>query len=124
MGEKKLESQIKEFSDLAKQDPNIDVASLMLSALKNENQNKVPPERKKWAYIISLVAPPFGLLYALKFYFSDEEDARGVANTCVILTLFSAVLFWVAFKTILSGSGSSLDKIQQIKPSDVYELGQ
>jgi Na+-driven multidrug efflux pump len=96
----------------------------MLNALQNEDKNKVSSKMKRWAYLVSLGAPPFGLLFALKLFFSDEDDARDVAWMCVTLTAVSVLLFAVGLKLIMSGSGTSLDQIQKITPQQIQELGQ
>lgn len=120
--EKKLEEQLQEYKELAKEDKNVDVASLMINALQNQDKKLVSRRQKKWAYIISVAAPPFGLLFALKFYFGDENDGKRVANICVILTVVSGIFFLIMFKMLLSGIGGNLDQIQQIKPQDIQQL--
>lgn len=120
----KLERQFQDYQNLAKENKNIDVASLMLNAIQNQNQNVVSSKTKKWAYLISVGLPPFGLLFALKFYFSEEDDAKNVAYMCIVLTIVSVLLFYFLMKVVLSGSGTSLQQIQQIKPSDIQQLTQ
>jgi hypothetical protein len=122
--EKKIEQTFKEYQDVAKENPNVDVAALMLSTLQNHDQNMVSSKWKKWAYTISLGMPPVGFLFALKFYFDDKEDARSVANTCIVLTVISVVFYVLLSKMIFSSSGASLQQIQQIKPSDIQQLYQ
>ena len=123
----KLEQQIAEYAALAKDNKKIDVASLMLNALQSENRNTVNQKAKRWAYFIAIAAPPFGLLLALKYYFSDKDDAKYVANVCVVLTIVSLGLLWF-FAHILLSSGNltpaQLEQIQHIKPSDIQELTQ
>jgi hypothetical protein len=122
--DKDLENKINLYSDVAKQNPNVDVGMLMLNALQNEDKNKVPGKWKKWAYLISIGAPPFGLLFALKYFFSDEDDARDVACICVTLTAVSVLLFAIGFKLMMSSAGTSMDQIQKITPQQIQELGQ
>jgi hypothetical protein len=122
--EKDLEKKINLYQDAAKQNPNVDVGMLMLNALQNEDKNKVSSKMKRWAYLVSLGAPPFGLLFALKLFFSDEDDARDVAWMCITLTAISVLLFAVGLKLMMSGSGTSLDQIQKITPQQIQELGQ
>jgi len=124
MSETKLEKTIEEYSKLGKENKNIDVASLMLSALKNEKQNEASPKMKRWAYLVSLGLPPLGLLFALKFYFGDEDDARKTAYICVLLTIASFILLWWTSKLVFTSSGTSVQQIEQIKPSDIYQLTQ
>ena len=122
--DKDLEKKIDLYQSIAKQNPNVDVGMLMLNALQNEDKNKVPGKWKKWGYLISLGAPPFGLLFALKYFFSDEDDAKDVAWMCVTLTAVSLLLFAVGFKLMMSSTGTSLDQIQKITPQQIQELGQ
>ncbi len=119
MDDNKLEQQVSEYAKLAKESPNIDVASLMLNAL-NKKENLVSGKTKKWAYLISVGLPPFGLLFALKFYFfSGEDDASSVGNICVILTVLAMAFMWFTFKTMLSSGGTSLQQLQQITPQEI-----
>jgi Na+-driven multidrug efflux pump len=96
----------------------------MMNALATQKQNQVSAKTKKWTYLISIGVPPFGLLFALKYFYSDEEDAKTVAWSCVILTAVSILLFWLLGAAVFSGSGTSVQQLQQIKPTDVYQLGQ
>jgi hypothetical protein len=122
--DKDLEKKINLYQDAAKNNPNVNVGMLMMNALQNENKNLVSSKTKKWAYLISLGVPPFGLLFALKYFFSGESDAKEVAWMCVTLTAVGILLFIIGGKLLLSGSGTSLQQIQQIKPSDIQQLGQ
>lgn len=119
--DKKIEERFSEFQALGKEDKNVDVAKLMLYSL-NQKGNVVSPKKKRWAYIISLALPPIGLLLALKYYFDDEDDARHVANMCVIITILSLLLAWISIKMLFSGTGTSLNQIQQINPKDLQDL--
>ncbi len=120
MPDSKLEQEIGEYSKLAK-DKNVDVAALMLSALQNDQRNVIKPSTKRWAYLISLGIPPLGLLFALYFYFGDSDDGKQAAVVCAVLTVISIIAAIILTKVILSGSGTSLEQIQQIKPQDIYE---
>jgi hypothetical protein len=123
--DKKLEERISEFQALGKEDKNVDVAKLMMFSLENRG-NVVSVKKKRWAYIVSLGFPPIGFLLALKYYFDDEEDARHLANVCVVLTLASLLLVWISFKMLSSGSAGltsdQLNQIQQINPNDLQDL--
>ena len=122
--ETKLAEQIKDYADVAKENPNVDMGLLLSSALQNQNQPVVSSKVRKWAYLVSVALPPFGLLFALKYFFSDESDARQVAWTCVILTAVGIAGLWIGAKLIFSGSGTSVQQIQQIKPNDIIQLTQ
>jgi hypothetical protein len=122
--EKKLEKELEMYENLAKDNKKIDVASLMINAIKNQERNYVSFKQKKWAYLISVGLPPLGLLFALKFYFSDETDAKQVANICVLLTILSGLSLWLISKMIFSSSGVNLEQIQQINLNDIKNLTQ
>jgi hypothetical protein len=119
--DKKIEEHISQFQALGKEDKNVDVAKLMLYSL-NQKGKVVSPNKKRWAYIISLGLPPIGLLLALKYYFDEEDDARHVANMCILITLFSLLLAWISIKMIFSGTGTDLNQIEQLNPKDIQDL--
>ncbi len=122
--DKRLEEQIKEYQAVGKENPNVNMGLLMMNALQNQQQNLVSAKAKKWAYLISIGLPPLGLVFALKYFFDDKDDARQVAMICVLLTVISILLFWLTTKLLLSGSGASIQQIEQIKPSDIMQLTQ
>ena len=122
--DKKLEEQVSEYAQMAKANPKIDAAMLMMSALENQKASVVSPSAKRWAYLVSIGLPPVGLLFALNYFMKDEEDAKQVAWVCVILTVVSIILFWLFAKALFSSSGTSLEQIQQINPKDIYQLSQ
>jgi hypothetical protein len=123
--DKKIEERISQFQALGKEDKNVDVAKLMMFSL-NEKGNAVSSKKKRWAYIVSLGLPPIGFLLALKYYFDDEDDARHVANVCVVITLAALLMVWISFKMLSSGSAgpaeTELNQIQQINPKDLQDL--
>lgn len=123
MSDQKLDEIVTEYADLAK-DKNIDVAALMMNALKQADENRLSSKTKRWAYLISLGIPPLGLGFALWFYFSDKSDGKSAAIACVLLTVFSIIGSIIFIDMFFSGSGTSVEQIQQIKPTDIYELTQ
>lgn len=124
MADKKLEEIVSEYAELAK-DKNVDAAALMINALQQQDQNKLSSKSKRWAYLISLGVPPVGYLLGLYYYFmKDESDAKTTAYLCFALTTVSLLLTVVFFNVILSSSGTSLKQIEQIKPTDIYQLTQ
>ncbi len=123
--EEQLAKQFTEYQEVGKEHPDVDVASLMMHALDDTHQDLVSGRQKKIAYVVSIGAPPLGLLFALKFYFFDEsDDARHVALMCVLLTAIGGVLFWISVKMFFSSAGVSVNQIQQITPQDILELQQ
>jgi hypothetical protein len=119
-----LEKQIETYAALAKEDKNIDVASLMIHALDSNSKDAdmLSAGQKRWAYIIALGAPPFGLFFALKFWFSGKDDGQDAALICVVLTAVSVMILVILTKVLFSGGSAQLDQIQQIKPQDVRQL--
>ena len=118
MDNKQLEQQIEQYRELAKENPKIDVSTLVLNAFQNSSgeQNYLSKKEKRWGYWIALGIPPFGLIFAAKFYFSHKQDGKSSAWVCVALTVFSLLLFVILFKVTLSSSGTSLQQIEQINP--------
>lgn len=122
--EEHLAKQVEEYQKIAKENPNVNVSMLMLNALSNEKQNKVSSKAKRISYFVSIGIPPFGFLIALKYFWSSEEDAPNVAWTCVILTILSVITLWITGKIMLSGSGTSINQISNIKTQDIMQLTQ
>lgn len=123
MSDEKLEEMVKVYADLAKDD-KIDASALLINALEQEDQNRISSKTKRWAYLISIGAPPLGLIFAVWFYFGGKSDGKNSAIMCVILTAVSLLITIILFKVILSGSGASVQQIEQIKPADIYQLSQ
>lgn len=124
MGDERLAQQVDEYAKIAKENPNVDMGLLMMNALQTQKANSVSGKAKRWAYLTSISAPPLGLFFALKYYFSDEDDAKEVAMICVILTVVALLMFWLFGKILFAGSGVSPQQIEQIKPADIYQLTQ
>ncbi len=122
--DKNLEEKIKDYQEAAKANQGVDLAALMINALKTENQNLVPDRQKHWAYLISIGLPPLGLLFAIRYFLSDKDDAKNVAWICVALTAVSVLLFVVLLKVFVSSSGTSLQQIEQINVIDIHQLSQ
>jgi len=124
MDENKLADQIKQFQDLAKENPGVDVTKLVMNAFETNAspQNYLTKRQKYWAYTISAGAPPFGLLFALKFYTGGKTDGKTAAWICVALTVFSVVVGFVMFQSFLSSSGTSLDQLQNLKVQDYQQV--
>jgi hypothetical protein len=119
-----LAQKIDEYQKLYKDNKEIDIAALMANALSEHRDNRVSAKLRRWAYLISISAPPFGLMFALKFYFDDEEDAKHVALVCLILTVISIVMFFLFSGLLFSSAGVTPAQIEQIKPADIMQLTQ
>ena len=120
--EEKLAKQFEEFHKLAQADKKIDVAGLMINSLQSHEKNSLPDKSKRWAYLISIGLPPFGLIFAAKFYYSGKDDGEETALICVFLTVLSIFLFLLLGKVLLSSAGTSVNQIYNIKPSDIQQL--
>ncbi len=119
-----LEQKVSQYAELAKENKNVDVATLMLNALQTEDQNLLSAKSKRWGYLISISAPPLGLGFAIYFLLSDKSDAKKAALICTILTAVSLIIFFITMKLFFSTAGVSVQQIQQIKPSDIYQITQ
>lgn len=125
--EKQLEEQFLEYKKLAQENDTIDLASLMINALENQNKYVVSPRLKRLAYLISIGFPPLGIFFAIKFYyFDDKDDARHIGNVCLALTaiviVFLILFIWITGKIILSGAGVNMDQLQQLNVNDLQDL--
>jgi len=116
----KLEQEVNEYAKLAKENSQIDVASLMMHAL-NEKSNNVSSKMKWWVYMLSVGIPMLGFLFAAYYYFfNDKDDAQQVANICIFLSILCVGIFWITGKIMLSSSGANLQQIEQITPQEIH----
>lgn len=123
MNEQKVLDELEQYRELAKQGQKVDLATLAINALQTAPANFVPHSQKRWAYLISLGFPPFGLLFALKFYFSGKDDGKKSALICVVLTVLSLLLVWLFFKLLLSSIGTTnLNQLQNMNANDLQQL--
>lgn len=119
---RKIEEQFEEIRKLGQEDKSLDTAVLMMNAPQNQKQDLVELRQKRRAYLVSVLFPPFGLLYAVRYYFDARSDARRVALTCVALTVVILFLIWLMAQALFAGTGVDLQQIEQIKPSDIQQL--
>lgn len=124
MKEEQLSKQIASYEQIAKENPNIDIASLMISSLQHAKENNVPSAEKKLAYVISTCIPPIGLLISIKYFYSEKDDAKSVAWTCVSLTLFSLFIAWILSKAFFTTptNVNTIQTIPEYKPSSIQQI--
>jgi|GEM_PF-1175186 len=124
MDQKQLEQQIETYKQLGKENPNIDVASLVMNAFQTSagEHNFLSKKEKRWGFLVSIGLPPIGLFFALRFYLSGKSDGKNAAWICIALTVISIVAFVLLFQVTLSSSGTNLQQIEQINPSQVQQL--
>ncbi|HEV8601566.1 MAG TPA: hypothetical protein VGQ87_03150 [Patescibacteria group bacterium] len=123
MDEQKVLNELNQYRELAKQGQKVDLAALAIKALQTAPANLISASQKRWAYLISLGLPPFGLLFALKFYFSGKDDSKKAALICVVLTILSLFFAWLFFKLLLASIGTAnLNQLQNLNPNDLQQL--
>lgn len=120
--EQKLAEQIGDIAKLAKENKGLDISALMANVLENHKRNLIPSSQKRWAYLVSIGVPPFGLVFALKFYFSDADDGHESAYVCIVLTIISIALVYWFSTSLFSAAHVSPAQIEQINPQDILEL--
>ena len=120
--EKELEKKFQEYQQMAKADKTVDAATLMMQEMEAQAAHRLSGKQKKWGYLISIALPPFGLLFALKFYFSGKSDGKRAALICVILTAAVLLFLWLIISLHISSSGVNMNQIQQINPQDIRDL--
>jgi hypothetical protein len=98
-----IDAQIMQISEIAKVNPNVDVANLMLSVLDQQHVNQADAKRKHWAYLISVGIPGAGFICAIYYYFfSGKSDAKHIAWWCAGLTVFTIIITWITTAVIFS----------------------
>jgi len=109
MDEKKIES-LEQFSQ---KHPGVDVTPLLQRNLQS------PPNRWR-VYLISLLFPPFGLYYTIKYVFvdNDSEEKRRLGWMALWLTVGIIVLSIATF----SLGVQYLKKTQPLLPENPQDL--
>lgn len=106
--EEQFAKRLADIRELGKEDKNIDVAGLAMAALAEADLNQTDPRRRKWAYLISVGAPPLGLLFAVWYAFSGKADGKRVALLCVIFTGLSLGIAVLLGSLVWSSLGSTM----------------
>jgi len=81
----------------------------------------LPPKDRTRAYMVSLLLPPFGLYYVVKFFLIGDPVAKRVAWTCIVLTVFSVGLTVWLGGAMLSQS-ANVGGLQGVSPQDLNDL--
>ncbi len=66
------------------------------------------------AYAVSLLAPPFGLWYAYKYFKHGGEKEKQIAWTAVVLTIIATVVVAWSTKALIDVVNSELGGLLQI----------
>ena len=120
--EEELEKKLEEYRALHAENKQVDLAALAMFELEKQG-DFLPSGLKMRAYIISFLFPPFGLIFAVKFYLSSQSDAKRAAYICIGLTAASIIFGLIILRLIFSSVGSSnLEQIEQINPQDLQDL--
>src|SRR3989338_2083927 len=119
--ETEIADKMERIRKLAAENKNIDEQALITALLADaDSAAQLSGKETGKAYLISILAPPFGLYYAAKFWFRAEADARKAAYICVVLTVISGLAVW--WLTNAAVSNPQLKSIQDINPRDFQDL--
>lgn len=121
--EEKIAAEIAEIQKLARENKEIDANALIANVMARyqNNSGQMPAGQKMRAYLVSLLLPPFGMYYVVKFLMQDDEAAKRVAWICLAITVGSVLATWWMAQTIFSSLGGQL---QSVSPSQLQELVQ
>lgn len=121
--EDKLAAEIQRIEALHKENKDIDTSALIANVLAQNREESVPSAQKMRAYLVSLLFPPFGLYYFVKFIIQDNAQAKRLAWTSLALTIIAIIFVWWLSSAILSSS-PELQQIQNINLKQLQELTQ
>lgn len=114
--------KIAQYAELAKEDKKIDATALMINALAQAQEAEIAAKKKRWAYLVSVGAPPFGLIYAIKYGLAGTREGKRTAWICVILTVVSLLLAWLIAEAFLASAGPQLQQIQSLNANELQDL--
>ena len=118
--EQDLSEKIEQIRKVAKANPGVDEAALASALLQEHSKGGLPGKEVARAYVVSLLAPPFGLYYVFKYWLRSESDARKTAIVCLIMTTVSLAVLWFLGSVIFSSP--QIQSIQNLNPQDVRQL--
>jgi hypothetical protein len=122
-GEQNLEQKVAAYAALAKDNKNVDVGALLASAMEQERLDRVDAKKRSRAYLISALLPPFGLLYAVRYYFSGKTDGKRIASMCVVLTVLALAVGWLIGGAMFGNTPTgSLEQMKTMNLEDVRSL--
>src|SRR5262245_60774363 len=119
--EERLAAEIEQIQKLSKADKNINAEVLINAAFAKAHQEEAGVPHLKRAYAVSLLAPPFGLYYAFKFFLRPEPAYRRQVWICFRLTIVSIAFMWILAK-LLFVAAPGLNDLQNINPQDIQSL--
>lgn len=124
--EENISKQIREYQELGRQNKNIDVAALAMTAMAQARQEETGRRKKRWAYLVSIGLPPLGLLCAAYYAFGSKPDGKRIAINCIILTAAALLLTWFVGKLFFDSLGGAdvSSQLQDVKIDDLRRLFQ
>ncbi len=120
--EEQITEEIKRIEELKKTDKNIDVKALVENTFAR-HATDTPTSGKTRAYLVSLLFPPMGLYYFVKFIVRDGADAKKTAWMSLVLTIIASVLTWWLLSASFS-TNSTIKDIENINLKQIQELTQ
>lgn len=121
--EQKLEQKVAACAALAKENKDVDIAALLSSIMEQERLDRVDVKQRRRAYLISALVPPFGFVYAVRYYFSGKGDGKRVAAMCAVLTTLGLAVGWLIGGAVFGNTPTgSLEQMQTMNLEDVRSL--
>ena len=122
--EDKLAEEIANIQALGKEHKDIDTTALINNLFARQTlADTLTPGEKTKAYLVSLLFPPFGLIYMVKFFLRDQVDARRAAWICLALTVLAGIIMIMLTNAILSAV-PGVNEIQNVNLKQLQELTQ
>ena len=120
--EEELAGQIAQIQALAKDNPAINAAGMIARLLEQHQSSGIPNKMRIRAFLVSVLFPPFGLYYVVKFMLRPERDARRLALICFLLTAGTLIFLWAMLNIILAPYAGQLEQIQNLDLEQIQEL--
>ena len=116
--EQQLVAEIEKIRNAA-EDSQVNVQEAVKILFEQNKADYLPSALKVRVYLISFFFPPFGLYYAVKFwFFRTEQDARKTAWICLGITIATFLLIGAVMQILVS----SLPQLKQVGPEQIQEL--
>ena len=122
--EEKMAEEIARIQRRGRENKEIEPTALSNNFFQSQAQaSTLTSGEKTKAYLVSLLFPPFGLIYVVKFFLRDQADARKTALVCLALTILAGIIMIVLTNSILSAV-PGVNELQNIDLKQIQELTQ
>ena len=120
--DKEISEKIEEYRRLAAENEGVDLAALAMSAMGEVKKDEIDTRKRRRAYLISVLLPPLGVFYFLKYFWSGKVGGRKVAMMSLVLTAGALLVSLLIAGAMFADSGVTGEQIRDVEMEDLESL--